>query len=104
MDTTEEVTVAEAAEILGVSLQHVRWYYRNGHLVGRRIGELMLMFPRSEVEKLRDNKPKKSGRPTKNTPTSKPAKSKRPKSPPEPPPEAKNGTPKKRAKKRKAES
>lgn len=72
MDTEDEMTVAEAAELLGCSVQHVRWYYRKGHLPGRRIGNLVLMFPRADVEKLAANKPKKTGRPPKGEPVPEP--------------------------------
>ncbi len=60
---TDEVTAAEAAKILDVSERHVRWYHANGHLPGRRIGKWMLVFKRADVEALKDNKPKKTGRP-----------------------------------------
>ncbi|HZZ82109.1 MAG TPA: helix-turn-helix domain-containing protein [Gemmataceae bacterium] len=64
MDDTE-ITAQEAAEILDVTSAHVRWYHRNGHLPGRRIGNLTLVFKRSDVEALAKNKPQKTGRPPK---------------------------------------
>jgi len=59
----DELTAAEAAEILGVTERHVRWYHANDHLPGRRVGKIMLLFQRADVEKLVTNKPKKTGRP-----------------------------------------
>jgi excisionase family DNA binding protein len=58
-----DITVAEAAAILGVSDRHVRWYHANGHLPGQRMGRWLLIFKRDDVEKLKANKPKKTGRP-----------------------------------------
>jgi hypothetical protein len=71
MKDDEEITAEEAAKILGVSATNVRWYHRRGLLPGRRrqllpgrrIGGLVLMFRRSDVEAF--EKPKKTGRPHK---------------------------------------
>jgi len=58
-----DLTTEDAAAILGVTPAHVRWYFRNGYLPGRRIGKVTLVFQRADVEKLVKNKPKKTGRP-----------------------------------------
>lgn len=63
MGAEDEITAAEAAKILDVSGRQVRWYHANGHLPGRRIGNLTLVFKRADVEKLIHHKPKKTGRP-----------------------------------------
>lgn len=60
---SHEITAQEAAIILGVSPRHVRWYHAEGYLPGRTIGARLLVFPRAAVEKLAENKPKKTGRP-----------------------------------------
>lgn len=62
MPDTEEISVDEAAEILDVSRRHVRWYRENGYLVGRKTSGVWL-FKRIDVEWLKANKPKRSGRP-----------------------------------------
>ena len=56
-----EITVAEAAKILGVGPRQVRWYREHGFLVGRKIGERLWVFRRDDVEAF--VKPKKTGRP-----------------------------------------
>jgi excisionase family DNA binding protein len=61
MGNDAEITAAEAAKILGVTATNVRWYHRQGLLPGRRVGGLLLMFRREDVEQF--VKPKKSGRP-----------------------------------------
>ncbi|HZZ79830.1 MAG TPA: helix-turn-helix domain-containing protein [Gemmataceae bacterium] len=71
-----EITTDQAAEILGVSGSHVRWYHANGHLPGRRIGARVLVFKRADVEALAKNKPQKTGRPPKPAAEKKPAKRK----------------------------
>jgi len=63
MEIHDEIGADEAAKILGVSTRHVRWYFDKGLLPGRRIGQRVLIFPRAAVEALKDNKPKKTGRP-----------------------------------------
>jgi hypothetical protein len=66
----DEVTTAEAAEILGVTPRHVRWYYHRGLLSGRMVADEfsrrtpLLVFRREDVERFQ--KPKKSGRPKTN--------------------------------------
>jgi Helix-turn-helix domain len=61
----DEISANDAAAILGVTSAQIRWYYRRGHLAGRRIGAQMLVFRRADVEAF--VKPKKTGRPK--TPT-----------------------------------
>jgi hypothetical protein len=56
-----EVTTAEAAQILGVGPRQILWYHAHGLLAGRRIGERLLVFRRADVEAF--EKPKKTGRP-----------------------------------------
>jgi hypothetical protein len=57
----DELTAAEAAEILGVTATNVRWYHRQGLLAGRRIFGRLLVFRLKDVEAF--EKPKKTGRP-----------------------------------------
>jgi hypothetical protein len=71
----EEVTTAEAAEILGVGARHVLWYHAQGLLSGRRIGLRMLVFRREDV--LAFEKPKRTGRPVKQAAVKPPAVKKR---------------------------
>jgi len=61
MGNSGEITAAEAAEIIGVTPTHVRWYHRQGYLPGRRIGGRLLVFRLADVEAF--EKPKKTGRP-----------------------------------------
>jgi hypothetical protein len=61
MEDGSEITVVEAARIIGVGPRQVRWYYSHGLLIGRRIGERVLVFRRADVEAF--VKPKKTGRP-----------------------------------------
>ncbi len=54
----DELTPAEAAEILGVSPSTVRRYEESGILVPRRLpGSGHRRYKRAEVEALRDNLP-----------------------------------------------
>jgi excisionase family DNA binding protein len=71
-----DITTEQAAKILAVSVPHVRWYHRNGHLPGRRIGARVLVFKRADVEALAKNKPQKTGRPRKEKPAAKPKRKK----------------------------
>lgn len=61
----EEIGTVDAAKILEVSKRHVLWYHVNGYLPGRKLSERVYLFRRRDVEKLRDNKPKRTGRPKK---------------------------------------
>lgn len=65
----DEITAEEAAALLNVHPAHIRWYHRRGLLPGHRrrlrIGAPVLMFRRADVEAF--EKPKKTGRPPKNT-------------------------------------
>lgn len=48
---SSEVMVGEAARILGISSNHVRYLERTGQLTARRVG-LYRIFNRQEVEQL----------------------------------------------------
>lgn len=61
----DELTTEEAAELLNVHPSHVRWYFKKGLLPGRRLGKHMLLFCRDALESF--EKPKKTGRPPKNS-------------------------------------
>jgi excisionase family DNA binding protein len=61
MESHSEITVMEAAEILGVGARHVRRYHERGLLVGRQVGQRLLLFQRADVENF--VKPKRTGRP-----------------------------------------
>lgn len=61
----DEITAEEAAKIIDCTPRHVRWYFAAGYLPGRKIGARLLVFPRAAVEKLKDNRPRKTGRPPK---------------------------------------
>ena len=108
MDANDEITAEEASKILDVSDRHVRWYFAKGYLPGRRIGGLTLVFPRDAVEALKENKPKKTGRPPSIPAASAPKKKRTPAAAAESGPkksEKTNRAPKKRrGKKGKAES
>ena len=80
----DEITTAEAAEMLGVQPRAVRWYWSKGLLAGRALTPRMLLFKRADVqafvkpvhptgrwgpvEEPRGVKPTKPGRPKKDKP------------------------------------
>jgi excisionase family DNA binding protein len=61
----DEITTAEAAKMLGLSVDQIQWYFRKGLLKGRRIGMRLLVFRRADVEGFK--KPKRTGRPPKSS-------------------------------------
>ena len=65
----------EAAKILGVKERQVRWYVEQGHLPRLEVVGC-LVLPRDAVEKLKDNKPKRTGRPPKKSVSAKARKKK----------------------------
>lgn len=60
MNTTNLITVAQAAKILGKTERHVRWYVAQGQLKGTRVGQRVLLLDRAEVRRF---KPRPAGRP-----------------------------------------
>jgi excisionase family DNA binding protein len=59
MGMTPEVMVGEAARILNLSPNHVRYLVRTGQLKARRVGPYRI-FDRREVEQLADERYRKA--------------------------------------------
>jgi excisionase family DNA binding protein len=57
--TSPEVMVGEAARILGISANHVRYLERTGQLRARRVG-VYRIFNRQEVEQLAQERYRKA--------------------------------------------
>lgn len=47
----DEMTVAEAADILQKHPQQVRWLIAHGHLTARRVGQRLLLVTKESVQK-----------------------------------------------------
>lgn len=67
----DEVTVEEAARIIGMHPGAVRRAIQAGRITARRIGQRVYLIEREEAERYRDNAPKR-GRP-RTTPPKEPA-------------------------------
>lgn len=63
MNLNTEVTVAEAAEMLGITRVTVRAQYRRGRLRGRRVGAQFLLIDRASVDDYRRTTLGRHGRP-----------------------------------------
>jgi excisionase family DNA binding protein len=63
---TDLITTGEAARLLGVKAVTVRSYAQRGYLTGRKFGDAWA-FTRAEVERLKANPPKRTGRPKRDT-------------------------------------
>ncbi len=65
MPSSDRITVAEAAALLGLSRQGVAYALQRGHLTGARVSPKLWLVDRASVERYRTAPRDKGGRPRK---------------------------------------
>ena len=61
--TATELTAGEAARLLGVAPSTLRSYVKRGHLTSREVVPGRNLYPRDELEGLKEHPPRRTGRP-----------------------------------------